>query len=145
MTDHPTNTLPFHLEVETFCTRQAPVHADVKFGVLQPDGDCLNIGICRIITALKRTTGRTARHRECPTARTELYSLPNGRLLMHFPKSGMLPCTERAFFKQPVFPMPMAFYLPETLRALLPSLKMEVLPSGLYPIRCSEKGYWIVF
>lgn len=145
MTDHPISMAPIPFGLEDICTLHTPVHADVKFGVLQPDGDCLNIGICRIVTAAYPAPARPARNRACPTAPAQLYSLPDGRLLMHFPKSGMLPCTERAFFRQPVFPMPVPFYLPDAVRRLLPGLKMDVLPSGLYPIHRSNTGYWIVF
>ena len=122
------------------------LHADVEFGVLQGNGNCVNIGICRINTT-HHTDMALARkkQRRCPTAGALLGVSPTGRLQAFFPRAGMLPCTERAFFRGRVFPVPVAYYLPEPVRESLPGLTHTIIPNGLYPIRRSDEGYWIEF
>lgn len=144
MTDYSTGLLPIQsLETQGF-DAQSAVHADVKFGVQQPNGDCTNVGICRIVTV--QWQGRSLpKRRSCPTAAVELFPSMNGRLLIHFPKSGMLPCTERVFFRQPVFPMPVAYCLPEDVLTGIPGLEQQIILAGLYPIRYGASGYWVEF
>lgn len=122
------------------------LHANVEFGVLQSNGNCVNIGICRINTthftdmALARQ-----KQRRCPVAEVLLSISDSGRLQAFFPRAGMLPCTERAFFKAPVFPVPVSYFLPETIHDALPGLEQNIIPAGLYPIRRLEEGYYIEF
>jgi hypothetical protein len=146
MTDYTPGTTPHYVPVEQFSTTALPVYGDVQFGVLQSNGNCLNIGICRISTS-NYPNGPLSRSkkRSCPTAEAELYPSLRGRLLAFFPKAGMLPCTERAFFRQPVFPVPVAYFLPESILTELPELQQNIIPAGLYPIRRSAEGYWVEF
>jgi hypothetical protein len=145
MTDYSTGSLPILCLEEQGLPVQSPVRADVKFGVLQPNGDCTNVGICRIVTVQRQGYALPAKRRSCPTAAAELFLSMEGRLLIYFPKSGMLPCTERAFFRQLVFPMPVAHCLPEDVLKCLHGLKQHIIPAGLYPIRRSASGYWVAF
>ncbi|GEM_PF-1681079 len=146
MTDYATGVLPLHTVELGTATDHLFVYANVEFGVLQSDGECVNIGICRITTThYNRFSMERPKSRRCPVAAAELSAGPRGRLHAFFPKAGMLPCTERAFFRQPVFPVPVAYYLPETLQDGLPDLQECVIAAGLYPIRRNAHGYWIEF
>ena len=122
------------------------LHAGVEFGVMQNNGNCVNIGICRINTT-HYTDMALARkkQRRCPFAEAFLSVSPKGRLQAFFPRGGMLPCTERVFFRGPVFPVPLAYYLPESVQHELPGLTQTIISAGLYPIRRSEDGFWIDF
>ncbi|HNM28011.1 MAG TPA: hypothetical protein PKL15_21360 [Saprospiraceae bacterium] len=122
------------------------LHAGVEFGVLQANGNCVNIGICRINTTHHSDMTLTRKkQRRCPTADARFYVGPKGRLLAFFPRSGMLPCTERVFFRGPVFPVPVAYCLPESVCGGLPGLAQNIISAGLYLIRKSDEGYWIEF
>lgn len=146
MTDYATGVLPLHTLEPVPATDLPFVHANVEFGVLQPDGECTNIGICRITTThYNRSAAQRPKSRRCPVAAAQLSRSKNGRLRAFFPKVGMLPCTERAFFSQPVFPVPVPHYLPETVQAALPGLQERIIAAGLYPIRRSTRGYLIEF
>ena len=145
MTDHSTGLRPISdLEEQGFVARSF-VRADVKFGVLQSNGDCTNVGICRIVTVQREEQALPPRRRSCPTAAAELFPSIHGRLLIYFPKSGMLPCTERAFFRQPVFSVPVAHCLSDDVLKCLPGLEQYIISAGLYPIRRSASGYWVAF
>jgi len=146
MTDYATGVLPLHTVESGTATDLPFVHANVEFGVLQSDGECINIGICRITTTHYNSFSvERPKPRRCPIAAAKLSRGATGRLRAFFPKAGMLPCTERAFFSQPVFPVPLPYYLPETVRAALPGLREQIIAPGLYPIRQSARGYWIEF
>ncbi len=120
--------------------------ANVEFGVLQSDGNCVNIGICRINTTHYSNMELTRnRNRQCPQAEVLLSVGPNGRLQMFFPRAGMQACTEQAFFRTPVFPVPVSYCLPEAVRDQLPGLLEAIIPSGLYPIRRMPEGYSVEF
>lgn len=122
------------------------LHADVEFGVLQSNGDCVNIGICRINTThYANMAFARKKHRLCPSAEAFLRASPEGRLQAFFPRAGMLACTERAFFSKPVFPVPVAYFLPEPVQNDLPGLTQDIIAAGLYPIRRSDEGFWIDF
>lgn len=122
------------------------LHASVEFGVLQSNGDCVNIGICRINTThySKMAIARN-RNRQCPLAEALLSVSSQGRLQVFFPHAGMKPCTERAFFSAPVFPVPVAYFLPDTVKNALPGLLEPIISAGLYPIHRSAEGYSIEF
>lgn len=146
MTDYATGVLPLHTLEPVPATDLPFVHANVEFGVLQADGECINIGICRITTThYNRSSAQRPKSRRCPVAAARLNRGANGRLQVFFPKVGMLPCTERAFFSQPVFAVPVPHYLPETVQAALPGLQAHIIAAGLYPIRRSARGYRIEF
>lgn len=122
------------------------LQANVEFGVLQSDGNCVNIGICRISTTHYTDMAEARKkQRRCPIAAVFLSVGAQGHLQAFFPRSGMMPCTERAFFKGPVFPVPTSYYLPESVQDGLPGLVQNIIPAGLYPIRRQEEGYWIEF
>ena len=122
------------------------VQGSVEFGVLQSNGDCVNIGICRINTThlTKMATARY-KNRSCPMAEALLGVGPDGHLWVFFPRAGMKPCTERVFFRGPVFPVPVPYYLPEDVQQSLPGLTQQIIASGLYPIRRDAEGFWIQF
>lgn len=125
-----------------------PLHilANVEFGVLQSDGNCVNIGICRINTTHYTDMAVSRqKQRRCPVASALLSVNEQGRLQAFFPRTGMMPCTERIFFRGPVFPVPVPYLLPESVQDKLPGLEQDMIPSGLYPIRRTEEGYWIEF
>ncbi|MBK9337589.1 MAG: hypothetical protein IPM98_13910 [Lewinellaceae bacterium] len=145
MTDYAIGVTPFHW-MEWAGATDLLVHANVEFGVLQSNGDCINIGICRITTThFNDRLAMRAKRRRCPVAAAELCVSPQGHLQAFFPKAGMLPCTERAFFRMPVFPVPVAYFLPDAVRDRLSGLQQGIIPAGLYPIRRCDEGYWITF
>ncbi|MCC6460587.1 MAG: hypothetical protein IT260_08965 [Saprospiraceae bacterium] len=122
------------------------VQAGVEFGVMQANGNCVNIGICRINTTHYQDMAvARQKNRSCPFAEALLSVTLSGRLKVFFPKAGMKPCTERVFFRGPVFPVPVPYCLSETLQHSLPGLSQEIISAGLYPIRRSPEGYWIEF
>ncbi|TNE66043.1 MAG: hypothetical protein EP344_02645 [Bacteroidetes bacterium] len=122
------------------------LHANVEFGVLESDGSCVNVGICRINATHHRNMSVTSvKKRQCPLAEAFLSVTPHGRLQMFFPRAGMKPCTERVFFRHPVFPVPVAYFLPEPIRESLPGLLEPIIDAGLYPIRHSRDGFVVVF
>jgi len=146
MTDYATGVLPLHTLELVPATDLPSVHANVEFGVLQPDGECVNIGICRITTThCNKFSSQRPKSRRCPVAAAHLSLGATGRLRIFFPKSGMLPCTERAFFSQPVFPVPIPHFIPESVKAALPGLREHIIATGLYPVRRNARGYWIEF
>lgn len=120
------------------------VKADVEFGIMQANGDCVGIGICRIITTHQLHQSKN-RRRKCAHALALLSVSDKGRLEIFFPRGGMLPCTERAFFRALVFAMPRPVFLSEELRKALPTLQQTDLSAGLYPIRAEKSGYRVVF
>lgn len=120
--------------------------ASVEFGVMQSDGSCVNIGICRINTTHHTDMAvNRPKHRGCPFAEAILSVSAHGRLQVFFPRSGMKPCTERVFFRGPVFPVPVAYFLPGSVCQGLPGLLEPVIAAGLYPIRRCGEGYWVHF
>ncbi len=122
------------------------IHANVEFGVLQSNGNCVNIGICRINTThYKDMAVSRPKQRRCPLAQALLSVSDQGRLRVFFPRNGMMPCTERTFFKAPLFPVPLPYFLPETIQNGLPGLEQNIISAGMYPIRRGEEGYWIEF
>lgn len=122
------------------------IRANVEFGVLQSNGNCVNIGICRINTTHCASMATTReKQRRCPVAEALLSVNAQGRLRIFFPRAGMMPCTERAFFSRPVFPVPVPYFLPESIQNELPGLEQNLISEGLYPIRRSAEGYWIEF
>ena len=121
-------------------------HADVEFGVMQSNGNCVNIGICRINTThRKHMAAARQKNRGCPFAEALLSVSDTGRLQMFFPRNGMKPCTERVFFRGRVFPVPEPYYLPESVQTNLPGLSQNIISAGLYPIRRRQEGYLIEF
>jgi hypothetical protein len=122
------------------------IHANVEFGVLQSNGNCVNIGICRINTTHYNDMAVSRqKQRRCPLAQALLSVSDQGRLRVFFPRNGMMPCTERAFFKAPLFPVPLPYFLPESIQNDLPGLEQNIISAGMYPIRRGEEGYWIEF
>lgn len=140
MTDYSTFSLPAAPETR----HTLRVKADVEFGVMQANGECVGVGICRIITTHQLHTGRSYR-RHCPRAMAFLSASEEGRLEMFFPKNGMLPCTERAFFRHRVFPVPLPVFLPEDIRGALPDVQQAILDAGLYPVKVEATGYRVTF
>ena len=133
-----------HPQKQTIPTQS--LQANVEFGVLESNGNCVNIGICRINTTQQRNMTVTRKeNRRCPVATAFLSVTPHGRLQAFFPRAGMKACTERAFFHKPVFPVPVAYFLPESLQKELPGLKIQIIEEGLYPIRKTPEGFIVEF
>ncbi len=118
------------------------ITADIEFGTLNRDGDCVNVGICRMQPNVRP---ELAARRRCHHALAHLSVGELGNLRMFFPRKGMKPCTERAFFSPWLFPVPVACVVPEVLVRQLEGLQQTILPPGTYAIRRSEKGFWVEF
>lgn len=145
MTDYTTRGTLLHRSLGC-APADKSIRADVEFGVMQSNGDCIGIGICRITTTHYAQQGqKRPRQRSCPLVSARIQARSDGRLVIFFPKSGMLPCTERAFFRQPVFPVSVPYYLPDDLREQLPELRLCIVEPGVYPIQHSASGYWVTF
>lgn len=144
--DYATRETVFHCESEHAYSTISSLDTAVEFGNMQSNGDCIGIGVCRITTThYFQHRLKKPRQRSCPLAFAQLHVLPNGRMALFFPKAGMLPCTERAFFKQRVFPVSVPYYLPDEIREQLPELQTGILDAGLHPIRPTDSGYWVTF
>ncbi len=132
----------FFLPLSPMAEGLTAVQAEVEFGVMQANGDCIGIGICRIITTHQL---QAHRRRRCARAQALLCVSEARRLCIFFPRSGMLPCTERAIFRKPLFALPQPLFLSEAVRRALPQLQQLIVAAGTYPIRASAAGYWIAF
>lgn len=118
------------------------ITADIEFGTLNRDGDCVNVGICRMQPNVKPDLKTP---RRCHYALAHLSVGASGHLRMFFPRAGMKPCTARAFFSHWLFPVPLACVVPDALAQGLCGLRQTILPAGAYPIRRVEAGYWVEF
>jgi hypothetical protein len=118
-----------------------PLMADVEFGILNKNGDCVNIGICKINTSIRSANAPS----RCRHALARLGVTIRGTLIMCFERKGLLPCTERAIFRLLAFPIPASFIIPDTVRAALPELSQAVIAPGRYPIRSTKDAYFIEF
>ncbi len=118
-----------------------PYMADVEFGVLNKNGDCINIGICKVNTNIRFSSAP----RRCRHALAQLIVTRSGTLQMRFDRKDLLPCTERAIFKLSVFPVPVAFTIPDAIREALPELSQTVIAPGRYPILSIKEAYLIEF
>jgi hypothetical protein len=77
-----------------------PVTCNVHFGVPGGQGDCVQIGICRvIIDAVPHATELAHENRHCRQAAARVTVNQDGGIDMFFPKEGIMPCTERAIFR----------------------------------------------
>ena len=118
------------------------ISAEIEFGTVNRYGECVNVGICRL---QPNVNSSRPSHRRCPQALVQLSVNNEGHLRIFFPKKGMMPCTERAFFSHWLFPLPVAFIVPEFAVRGLDNLQQTILPAGTYPIRRTTDGYWIEF
>lgn len=147
-TTNTSSTMITHLESDVVARPLANpassqiLTAEIEFGTINRNGECVNVGICRL---QPNVNASRPSHRRCPQALAELSVNNQGCLQIFFPKNGMMPCTERAFFSHWLFPVPLAVVLPEFIGQGLAGLKQSILPAGTYPIRRSAEGYRIEF
>lgn len=121
-----------------------PVVANVHFGVPGENGDCLQIGICKVVVETFQTQPRTS-NRFCRQAGASIFVNDEGDLQMFFAKEDIMPCTERAIFKNKWFPVPQAYKLPEELILRMDPHVNPVIAAGKYPITELPDGYLITF
>lgn len=121
-----------------------PVVANVHFGVPGGNGDCLQIGICRVVIDCTPITAPLA-NRQCRQARAICSVNSDGDLEMYFPAKGIMPCTERAIFRSKWFPVPEAYHLPADMLCELTPGVTPVIAPGKYPITKVAGGYIITF
>lgn len=119
------------------------VVANVHFGVPGGNGDCLQIGICRVVIDCAPITAPVA-NRQCRQARAIFSVNSDGDLEMYFPAKGIMPCTERAIFRNKWFPVPHEFHLAADMLRKLPGTN-PVIAIGKYPITKVSGGYIITF
>lgn len=123
-------------------TTTRTVTAEIEFGTLNKDNECVQVGICRLEPNAKL---QPAARRRCHHALVHLLTGEAGNLVMFFPRNGMKPCTARAFFSHWLFPVPVAFVVPDLFVRQLGGLRQTILPPGTYPIRRDASGYWVEF
>lgn len=123
----------------------APLVVAVEFGQRLANGQCGHIGICNIADASLPGSAPYPRRRRCRQALAQLSVGGEGRAVLLFPYDKMLPCTARAFFRRPLFGMPISVELPVLWQEHLPELREFTLPAGQYPIWLTETGYLIRF
>lgn len=120
------------------------VLANVHFGVPGGNGECLQIGICRVVID-STPAFEVKASRRCRQASAFFSVNQDGDLEMFFPSEGIMPCTERAIFKNKWFPVPEAYPLPDhILNQLAPGVN-PVVAVGKYPITQVSNGYIITF
>ncbi len=117
------------------------VTCNVHFGTPGGSGDCLQIGICRVIM----DQFNVEQDRRCRKANAELSVNESGQFEMFFAQEGIMPCTERAIFKNKWFPVPVAHRFDEVIMDKLGNVRNAVIPMGKYPITKVEGGYIISF
>lgn len=116
-------------------TKKALV-ADVEFGVLTKDGDCILTGICRVSEALPLSTERRCRHAPAVFSREG-----ERHLSCFFPRALMRPCVRAAFFDQEDFGLPLSVPLPAFVTGALGLPSDTVIAPGLLPIVKTAEGY----
>lgn len=122
------------------------VVCSVYFGTPDNQGNCVQIGVCKVIvdhTAF--STRNTKEEKRCRVAHAHVYVGDAGNLEMFFPKSGILPCTERAIFRNKWLPVPVACRLPNELNHALNYFSKNTITMGNYPIIETEDGYIISY
>ena len=142
--DHETTSAPSPSHDSETVFSAASIVADVSFGILNHSGDCVNIGICRV-TVDRNPHEAGANMGRCAFAHALMGTNRNGRLWMFFPKAGMRPCTESAFFRKDFFEVPVTFQIPEAVYPLLEGLHQGAITAGSYPVRRLSEGYHINF
>ena len=122
------------------------VTCNVHFGVPGGQGDCIQIGICRVIIDAVPNSNTLAReNRRCRQAAAEVTVNQDGGIDMFFPEEGIMPCTERAVFRNQWFPVPVAHQLPDEMMNRLESGIRPVIAAGRYPVSRVPGGYVISF
>lgn len=129
------------LALQTLIPKHA-VASTVYFGVPDPNGNCVQVGICRMV--LDKNTNQKE-HRRCRLANALVFTSIDGSLTVFFPSNNILPCTERAIFKNKWLPVPVACTLPEDLLNKLEGPVMPLIAKGKYPITKVDDGYLISF
>jgi hypothetical protein len=118
------------------------VSCNVHFGVPGGAGDCLQVGICRVIIDAHPNAVQDRRCRKAPAS---LYINDAGHYEMFFPAKEIMPCTERAIFRNKWFPVPVAHCLDQAIVAKLDDAPSQWIPMGKYPITKVAGGYVISF
>ena len=118
------------------------VTCNVHFGVPGGQGDCMQIGICRVIID---AAPQQEQERRCRKASAELYINDGGHYEMFFASEGIMPCTERAIFKNKWFPVPVAHTFDHTIMHQLGGDISPIIPVGKYLITKVSGGYTISF
>lgn len=114
--------------------------ADVEFGVLTKDGDCILTGICRVAESLPPLGKRC-----CRFAPALFCAAEGGQVQCFFPKGLMRPCVRAAFFDGDDFVVPLPVLLPAFVaEGLGLGLGATIMP-GLYPIVREPEGYTLCF
>jgi hypothetical protein len=121
-------------------------YASVEFGQRLSNGNCGHLGICSATEAAipGPSIAANKRHR-CRSAIALVSLQPNGHVAFFFPKTGLRPCTIRAFLSDSHFLMPENFELPRHWQHYLPEMCEFTLYSGRYPIFKTELGFLICF
>lgn len=114
----------------------------VHFGVPDKQGNCLQVGICRVIVDAAPTEKE---NRRCRLAQAYAFPGADGGLDMYFPAEDILPCTERAVFRNKWLPVPVRCEMPEELILRFDEAVMPVVAPGRYPITRYQDGYLISF
>jgi hypothetical protein len=130
------------LDIKSFIPPQRAVASTVYFGVPDKNGNCVQVGICRMI--LDQNTNNKENKR-CRLAKALAFTLSDGSLALFFSGEHLLPCTERAIFKNKWLPVPVACPLPQDLLDKLEDPIMPVIAKGNYPITKVRGGYMISF
>jgi hypothetical protein len=133
-----------YLSFPSLSPDSAVIVAGVEFGTPTRDGQCINIGICRVTTDLAMTN-RQVSNRRCRFAKAWIVINTESHIKFFFPKANMLPCTERAVFAPGYFPVPLDYVFPADLRAQLPASAPERICAGKYRIQKTAEGYWVEF
>lgn len=126
-------------------TEHTPVTCNVHFGVPGGQGDCIQIGICRVIIDESVDPSRLAKeNRRCRQAAAQITPNTDGGIDMFFAREGIMPCTERAIFRNAWFPVPVAHVLPEEISERFGGVR-RVIAAGRYPVTPVTGGYVISF
>ena len=122
-----------------------PITCNVHFGVPGGQGDCIQIGICRVIIDETPNPSTLAKeNRRCRQAAAQITPNADGGIDMFFPEEGIMPCTERAIFRNAWFPVPVAHELPGEISNRFENTR-RVIAAGRYPVIRVSGGYVISF
>jgi hypothetical protein len=122
------------------------INCNVQFGSPDTSGDCIHVGICRVMADLAHgQAGVIGAKSRCQQASALASINSAGRFSLFFPQSGIKPCTERAIFKSKYLPVPVAHVFEDNMHRALGTTLPTSIPVGRYPIFAVQGGYRIDF
>ena len=117
----------------------ASIAAEVQFGTLTADGDCVHMGICKIDLPTKWMDGAL----RCAAAPVRITWHGGNKMCFCFRHCDVSACAAAHYLGSPLFELPQRFVFPQNICTALRLSGLIVIPSGFYPI-VRTKSTWLV-